>query len=145
VPRTSGEIVPNNQLRFLAEGTSGGRAMTGGGLTLHQEFVVEDHRPAGSPPIETSTSTGADGRQIMKAVVRGGLTELERSGELGAFLARGLRRAPAAAVNGRDRECLVALTLELLGEELGKLCRLCCPERTNATAVITKEQPPLAD
>jgi hypothetical protein len=84
-------------IRMLAEGTTGGRATAAGGSSpVHVDFIVEDRRQAGSPPIETSTSTGPDGRQVMKAVVRGGLAELERSGELSAFLGQGygMRRRP---------------------------------------------------
>jgi hypothetical protein len=60
------------------------------------EFNVIDQRQAGSPPVETSVATGSDGRVMATAIVRGGLNEMQRSGELGKFFRQGygLRSAP---------------------------------------------------
>jgi hypothetical protein len=51
-----------------------------------KEARSDDNRQAGSPPMEVQQQTSMDGRQITVAVVRSGLAEMHRSGELVAFL-----------------------------------------------------------
>jgi hypothetical protein len=95
IPTFSGEVIPHNQLRALASGTSGGA----NGLTVMappSEVHINDMRGRDAPPIQVQNKTGVDGRQIAVVTVRAGLSEMERSGELSGFLQRGygLRQRP---------------------------------------------------
>ena len=82
-----------DQVRHLAAGTVDTTQMlSSGGSSRPQpqqivvnnaapEFRVIDQRPAGSPPIEQSSHTGADGRMIITAMVRSATAEMLKSGE----------------------------------------------------------------
>lgn len=59
------------------------------------DFKVIDQRGAGAPPIQTKTETGPGGRQVLTAVVKAGLAEMQRSGELSTFLRQGYGMRPA--------------------------------------------------
>jgi hypothetical protein len=110
IPRAQGEVIPNDKIRALAAGTAAGAAagmlpalspaatpppQPANSNRAHVELKIIDQRGAGAPPIEVSQQQGPDGRQTMIAVVRGGLSEMQRTGELATFLRRNYGARPA--------------------------------------------------
>lgn len=98
VPSTSGHIIAHHQLRHFADGSF--PAMRPPDASEKNSgpvvsFKIIDQRQAGSPPIEFSQQTGPDGRTTATAIVRGGLSEMHRTGELATFLGRGYGVRPS--------------------------------------------------
>jgi hypothetical protein len=102
VPEVAGHVLSHPQLmklRWLQSGTlpgailppEPGRTSTGqaAGQGGGQVVQIIDQRGKHEPAIEVSQQTGADGRQITVAIVRSGLSEMQRSGELGQFFRKG--------------------------------------------------------
>lgn len=85
------------EIRHLAAGTmSVGASAPAQGAPAgnNVSFQIIDQRPAGSPEIQTTRHTGADGRTMITAIVKGGLAEMHRDGSLQSLLSKGYGISP---------------------------------------------------